>query len=158
MTDTATAAKSEIASEADRTLTITRRLAAPREAVFRAWTDPAELVKWWGPDGFTTPVCEVDLRPGGAWRTCMLGSQGQKNFCSGLYREIVEPERLEFTFAWDTDGVRGHETVITLEFHERDGGTEFTLIQRVFETVESRDDHGEGWASSIECLERHLAA
>lgn len=157
MTDTATGTEPDIAPDADRTLTVTRHLSAPRETVFRAWTDPSELVRWWGPEGVTIPVCEVDLRPGGAWRTCMLGSQGQENICSGVYREIAEPERLEFTWAWETDGVRGHETIITVEFHERDGGTDFVLTQRVFETAKSRDDHGMGWSSSMMCLERHLA-
>lgn len=157
MTDTATEPKPDITSEADRTLTVTRHLSAPRDVVFRAWTDPAELAKWWGPDGVTIPECEVDLRPGGAWRTCMLGSQGQKNICSGVYREIAAPERLEFTWAWETDGVRGHETIITVQFHERDGGTDFVLTQRIFETAESRDSHGIGWSSSVGCLEGYLA-
>lgn len=158
MTDLATDHDPDTGTEADRTLTITRRLAVPREAVFRAWTDPAELVKWWGPEGMTTPVCEMDVRPGGAWRTCMLGSGGDEHYCSGVYREIAPPERLSFTWAWETDGERGHETLVTLEFHARDGGTELVLTQRVFETVEGRRQHNKGWVSSIDCLENHLSA
>ena len=158
MTDAATDIETEAASQPDRTLVITRRLSAPREAVFRAWADPAELVKWWGPDGVTTPVCEMDVRPGGAWRTCMLGTEGGEHVCSGVYRDIAPPERLEFTWAWETDGVRGHETLITVEFRQRDGGTELVLTQRVFETTESRRLHNEGWTSAIDCLERHFDA
>lgn len=158
MTDAMTAAGAETSTDAERTLTITRRLAAPRDVVFRAWTDPAELVRWWGPDGFTIPRCEMEVRPGGAWRTCMVSPQGREHIVSGVYREIVAPERLVFTWGWETDGVRGHETVVTLEFRDRDGQTEFVLTQGVFETVDGRDSHGSGWSSAFDCLERHLAA
>ena len=124
--------------------------------MFRAWSDPAELAKWWGPEGVTTPVCEMDVRPGGAWRTCMRGSEGE-HVCSGVYREISAPERLQFTWAWETDGVRGHETIVTIEFHETDGGTEMHFHQALFETAEGRRMHNQGWTSSFDCLDRHLA-
>lgn len=158
MSDTATAPGPQTGSDADRTLTITRRYAAAREIVFRAWADPAELVKWWGPEGMTTPVCEMDVRPGGAWRTAIVGDQGTEHVCSGVYRAVEAPSRLEFTWAWETDGVRGHETIVTLDFHERDGGTEMVFTQSVFESAESRRQHNEGWSSAFECLQRHLSA
>ena len=158
MTDAATELSTDSASEAEDVLTITRHLGAPREAVFRAWSDPSELVKWWGPEGMTTPVCEMDVRPGGAWRTVIAGDQGNEHICSGLYREIIPPERLEFTWAWETDGRRGHESVITIEFREHDGGTEMVFTQRSFESAESRMLHNEGWTSAFKCLDRQFAA
>lgn len=158
MTDVATETAPDIGSEADRTLTITRRIAAPRDAVFRAWSDPAELAKWWGPEGTSAVVDQMEVRPGGAWRTRMINDKGDAYICSGVYREIAPPERLEFTWAWETDGVRGHETVITLEFHERDGGTEMMFSQRLFESSEGTRMHNEGWTSSLDRLEQTLAA
>ena len=157
MTDVATETAPDIGSEADRTLTITRRIAVPCDSVFRAWSDPAELTKWWGPEG-TTPVIDVmDVRPGGAWRTRMVNAQGQEYICSGIYREIAAPERLSFTWAWETDGVRGHETVVTIEFKDSDGGTEMVLNQRLFETSEGTRMHNEGWTSSLDRLQQSLA-
>lgn len=160
MTDAATKidAGAAAASDEDRTLTIIRHLKAPRDAVFEAWADPAVLVKWWGPEGVTVPDCRMDVRPGGAWRTVMRGPEGQTHTCSGVYREITPPERLEFTWAWEADGVRGHETVVTVVLHERDGGTEMVFTQRLFESAEGRTLHDEGWTSAFDCLDRYLAA
>lgn len=158
MSEIATEAAPGAESEAERTLTITRRIAAPREAVFRAWSDPAELAKWWGPEGTNAAIDQMEVRPGGAWRTRMINESGGEYICSGVYREIAPPDRLQFTWAWETDGVRGHETVVTLEFHERDGGTEMVFSQRLFETSEGRRMHNEGWTSSLGRLERLLAS
>jgi len=143
---------------ADQILRLVRTFAAPRAAVFRAWTDPQQLVQWWGPEGYTVPVCDMDPRESGAWRTCMLSPEGTQHWVSGIYREIAEPDRLVFTWAWDDDnGERGHETVITIELRDKDGGTELTLTQQPFESVESRDAHNQGWTSSFNCLEAHTS-
>ncbi len=152
MSDAAT--RSEGAAEPR--LELRRRFAAPREAVFRAWTEPAAMAEWWGPEGCTAPLCELDLRPGGSWRTCIRTSDGKDLFVGGRYREISPPARLVFTLAWETDGVAGHETVVTLEFLDRGRATELVLTQAPFETTEARDSHGDGWSSSFDCLERHL--
>ncbi|MFD6071976.1 SRPBCC domain-containing protein, partial [Amycolatopsis lurida] len=81
-------------------LTITRLLDAPRELVFRVWTDPDHLAQWWGPTGFRATSCTVNLTEGGKWRICM--SDGETEFwASGVYHEIVPPERLVFSFAWE---------------------------------------------------------
>src|SRR5580700_2538193 len=91
------AATTAPASELEREVTITRLFDAPRELVFQAWTDPQHLAQWWGPKGFSNPICEADARPGGAWRIVMRGPDGAKYPCGGVYREIVESERLVFT-------------------------------------------------------------
>src|SRR5713226_3505963 len=78
-------------------LVITRVFDAPRELVFKVWTDPKHLALWWGPHGFTNPVCEVDLRPGGSILIHMRGPNGVVYPMKGVYREIIEPERLVFT-------------------------------------------------------------
>src|SRR5712691_4337552 len=101
---------------AARELVITRVFDAPRARVFKAWTDPAQAKQWMGPRGFTATHLEGDLRSGGAWRICLRrDDDGEELWQSGVYREVVEPERLVFTFAWDQEGGRrGHETLVTI--------------------------------------------
>ncbi|MDH3701712.1 MAG: SRPBCC domain-containing protein [Alphaproteobacteria bacterium] len=142
--------------DAAPTLSLERRFKSPRETVFRAWTEPERMAKWFGPDGCTVPVCEIDLCPGGAWRACILSSECKEHFVGGVYLEIDPPEYLSFTWAWETDGVPGHEMVVAVEFHDRDGSTEMIFHQTQFDSSKNRDDHERGWSSSFECLERTL--
>ncbi len=81
----------------DRVLVITRVFDAPRDLVFKAWTEPERLMRWWGPKGFTTPFCKVDLRPGGVFHYCLRSPEGRDVWGKGVYREIVEPERIIYT-------------------------------------------------------------
>jgi uncharacterized protein YndB with AHSA1/START domain len=138
-------------------LRLSRSFAAPRERVFRAFSAPGQLAKWWGPKGFTVPACTLDLRPGGAWRTVMRSPEGKDHIVSGVYREIVPPERLVFTWAWETEGERGHETVVTIELLETAGGTRLELTHERFETEDSLSQHRHGWSSCFDCLEEALA-
>ncbi len=154
------AAGSSAAAEAaeQRVLVITRIFDAPPHLVFKAWTEPERLVRWWGPKGFTLPTCTMDFRPGGAYRFCMRSPEGVDHWLQGVYREIVEPERLVFTYAWvDAEGKPGHETLLTVTFEEHNGKTKLTLHQAVFESVTARDAHRGGWPSSLECLAEYLA-
>ncbi len=134
-----------------------RHLAAPPERVFRAFTDRKQLVKWWGPEGATIPYCRMSVKPGGAWRTCMRMPDGSDNWVSGVYREIERPRRLVFTWAWEADGKRGHETVVTIDFRPAPGGTNLSLSHRVFESAKARSAHKWGWASTFKCLAAFLA-
>jgi uncharacterized protein YndB with AHSA1/START domain len=78
---------------------------APRDLVFRAWSDPEILKEWWGPKGWTLPVCKVDFRPGGVWHYCMEGPGGEKSWGKGIYSEIVPPEKIVYTDVFsDEDG------------------------------------------------------
>src|ERR1044071_1937740 len=137
----------------ERELAITRRFEAPRELVFRAWTEPELLVRWWGPRGFRLASCSMDVRTGGAYRLCMRPTEGADLWVQGVYREMVAPERLVFTFAWeDAAGRPGHETLVTIAFAEEAGQTRMDFHQARFETVESRDAHHGGWSSTFELL------
>jgi len=136
----------------ERVLVITRVFDAPRTLVWKAWTEREHLVRWSGPHGFTVTHCEGDIRPGGTWRSCLRSPEGVDHWNSGVYREIVPPERLVFTFAWEEDGKRGHETLVTVAFAEEDGRTRMTFRQAVFETVSSRDGHADGWSQAFERL------
>jgi uncharacterized protein YndB with AHSA1/START domain len=153
-----TASSGAATEPAERVLVVKRTFDAPRDLVFRAWTDPQHLVHWFGPRGFTLPSCTLDLRPNGAWRSCMLSPEGREHWVRGIFREIVEPERLVFTWAHENaDGTPGHETLVMVTFDEQGGRTKLTLRQAVFESVEERDSHRGGWTSSLERLAEYVA-
>ncbi|MBA2247950.1 MAG: SRPBCC domain-containing protein, partial [Chloroflexia bacterium] len=123
--------------------TMTRTFDAPRELVFTAWTDPAHLAQWWGPHGFTNPVCEVDLRPGGAWRIDMQGPDGTIYPNKGVYQEIVPPERLVFSDVVDEGADAWGEqappsSISTVTFAELDGRTTVTMVTRL-QSIAARD-------------------
>ena len=115
---------------------------APRALVFRAFSDCADLVNWWGPNGWTLPVCEMDFRPGGTWSYCMQSPNGEKSCGASTYHEIVEPERIVYTDAFtDANGepiADTPEMVVTVTFDEVDGRT--TLSSTVqFATAKDLD-------------------
>jgi uncharacterized protein YndB with AHSA1/START domain len=150
---------SSIAKTEEPVLEITRILDAPRSLVFKVWTTPEHWARWLGPRGFTTPSCEMDFRPGGAYRACIRSPEGTDYWMRGVYREIVEPDRIVFTFAWeDEKGEPGHETLVTVTFAEQGGKTKLTFHQAVFETIADRDSHHEGWSESLDRLEAYLAS
>lgn len=149
---------SEVMASSDRELVITRLFDAPRHLVFKAWTEPERLMRWWGPRGFTMTFCKMDLRRGGAYRFEMRSPEGTEHRSAGVFQDVVEPERLVLRGAWvDAKGKPGHETVLTLTFADHDGKTMLTLHQAVFESVTARDSHHGGWSSSMDCLAEYLA-
>ena len=109
---------------------------APRELVFKAHTDPNLIAKWWGPRRYTTTVDQLDLRVGGAWRFVQRDADGHEYAFNGVYREIVPPERLSYTFEFE--GMPGHVLVETVTFEEQDGKTKVTVTS-LFSSVEDRD-------------------
>ncbi len=148
------------ANTSDRVLVITRVFDAPRSLVFQAWTDPQHLVNWLGPQGFTGKILKSELRPGGAYRYYMRDPQGGDHWQQGIFREIVEPERLVLTYAWaDANGNPTRpETILTVTFEDQGGKTKLTLHQAVFESVTARDEHNFGWNSSLNRFADYLAA
>ena len=155
-----------VTEPADRVLTIERVLDAPRELVFKAWTEPKHMVRWFGPRGFTTTIVAHDFRPGGTYRWCMRGPEGDDHWAQGVYREIAEPERLVMTWGpgdpssnWaDSEGNPTRpETLLTVTFEEHAGKTRLTPHQAVFESVTARDSHRGGWNSALDCLAEYLA-
>jgi uncharacterized protein YndB with AHSA1/START domain len=146
---------------ADRVLVITRDFDAPRELVFKAWTEPERLAQWMGPRGFNSKVIgTLDLRPGGRYRIHMTDPDGGDHWQQGEYREIVPPERLVLTFEWgDAAGNRTRpQTLLTLTFEDVGGKTRFTLHQALFESTTARDMHQGGWTSSLDRLAEYIAS
>jgi len=120
----------------DREIVMTHVFDAPRRLVFEAWTNPKHLPHWMlGPSGWTMPVCEIDLRPGGAWHFVWRRSDGTQMEMRGEYQEILPPERLVFTESW---GGQWPETVNTLTFSEKDGKTTITSAV-LYPTKEARE-------------------
>jgi len=142
----------------DVMLKLDRFINAPRERVFAAWTDPSIFPKWFGPKGVHIPEFELDVRPGGAWRAVMENAEGQRYYVGGAYEEIVENEKLVFTWAWTHDGVRGHESRITLRFADDGQGARLSIVHENLESDESAENHNGGWTSSLDCLEALLTA
>jgi uncharacterized protein YndB with AHSA1/START domain len=114
----------------------TRVFDAPRDLVFRTFTDPKLVPEWWGPRDLTTIVDEMDVRPGGKWRFCHEEPDGTVYGFHGVYHDVTPPERLVYTFEFE--GVPGHCLLETVTFEEVDGGTRITQ-QAVFQTIEDRD-------------------
>jgi uncharacterized protein YndB with AHSA1/START domain len=137
-------------------LRLRRILAAPRAAVYRALSDPAELEKWWGPQGFTAPSIDFDTRVGGSYRIAMQPAGGDLFYLSGEFREVDPPARLAYTFRWDPPDPDDRETGVTLWLQDRGERTEVLVTQRDFATEERRALHAEGWAGSFSRLEQVL--
>jgi uncharacterized protein YndB with AHSA1/START domain len=147
------------ALSAERELVITRIFAAPRRLVFKMWTEPEHLVRWWGPRGFKTISGRMDVRPGGAWSRLMRTPDGSVIRKHGVYREIVAPERLVLTYVTDdAAGNPGPETLVTVTFTDLGGKTRLTLHQAGFESGAAREAHHGGWTSCLERLAEHLSA
>jgi uncharacterized protein YndB with AHSA1/START domain len=139
-------------------LTITRVFDAPRDLVFKAWTDSTQGNDWSAPRGFTVTAFEADLRPGGAWQLRMRTPEGKELGVGGVYREIVPPERIVSTHVWQNpDGTSGHETLMTVALAAHGDRTEMSFRQTGFESDEDRDGHREGWSECFDRLEEQLA-
>jgi uncharacterized protein YndB with AHSA1/START domain len=147
----------------ERELVLIRVFDVPRQLVFKAWTDPKHVAKWWGPHGFTNPVCELDARPGGAIRIHMRGPDGNVYRMTGVYQEVVEPERIVFTSAaLDDKGNPMFEVLTTVTWAEQGGKTKQIMRARVIKMTPQAAPYiagmEQGWTQSLERLTAYVAA
>jgi uncharacterized protein YndB with AHSA1/START domain len=145
----------------ERTVTLTRLFDAPRELVWRAWTDPKHLAQWFGPRGFTSSVSELDVRVGGGLRIVMHGPDGNDYPMKGVFREAVRPERLVFSnIAIDNDGHHRLEGETTVTLQDEGGKTRLTLHTYAKGLVpiapQMLAGMEVGWTQSIDKLEELL--
>jgi uncharacterized protein YndB with AHSA1/START domain len=158
MTTTPDAGTTSFTTPSDREVVITRTFDAPRALVWQAWTSPEHVPNWLlGPDGWTMPVCEIDLRPGGAWHFVWRRADGTELDMRGSYREVEPPERLVSTESWGGDWP---ETRNTLTLAEKDGRTTCTLTV-LYPSKEARDaalrtGMKDGTAQSFDRLAEYL--
>jgi|SRR5436190_23039232 len=139
-------------------LQIKRIIDAPRNRVYAAWTDPAQLRDWFGPEGVQTEDLIVDARVGGAFRWDLTSSEGEKMSCRGEYRELQPNKKVVFTWQWqDDEDWENRESVVTVELSDCDGGTELRLSHEQLPNEQSRDGHTRGWTSALDKLERFVS-
>ena len=142
----------------ERELVITRIFDAPREVVFRAWTDVEQLAKWWGPKGFTNPVCKADVRPEGAIYIEMCAPYGTSYPMGGTFHEVVAPERLVFTSTAVVDESGNPQLVNlnTVTFEDYNGKTKLTLRVQVKKATplvaQAVEGMEQGWSESLDRL------
>ncbi len=139
-------------------LEIERVLPAAPSVVFTAFSDPNELAKWWGPQGFTIPRLEFDPRVGGTYRIEMQPPEGDAFHLIGEFRDVDPPRRLVYTFIWEDPDPDDLENRVRLSFHDLGGSTEVTLLQAPFNTEARRDLHRDGWTDSFDKLEQLMSA
>jgi uncharacterized protein YndB with AHSA1/START domain len=165
-----TTGKNSSSESAKSMLVITRVFDAPRELIWKAWTKPETSMKWWGPKGFTCPVCRIDLRVGGAYFNCMRSPEGQDYWSTGVYREIVPPKRLVCTDSFADEqgnivpathyGMSADfplEMLVTVTFEEEAGKTRLTLEHAGLPPGEDLDNCRVGWSESFDKLAEVLA-
>jgi uncharacterized protein YndB with AHSA1/START domain len=138
-------------------MSLTRRVSAPPEIVFEVWIDAKHLAEWWGPKGFTTPVCKADARVGGAILIHMRAPDGVVHPMTGRFLEIDRPHRLVFeTAAIDGGGSPMFEVLNTVTFTGVDGGTEISLVARVTSTTPNAPRYlsgmSQGWSQTLDRL------
>jgi uncharacterized protein YndB with AHSA1/START domain len=147
------------ATPSDTEIEVTRVVDAPRELVFDCWTKPEHITKWMlGPPGWTMPVCEVDLRPGGSWHFAWRGEDGAELDMSGVYQEVSPPERLVASERWGDDWP---ETLNTTVFSDEDGMTLVTTTM-LYPSKAARDaalgtGMKDGMGMSFDRLDAYLA-
>jgi uncharacterized protein YndB with AHSA1/START domain len=136
-----------VSSIRDDELLIEREYDAPVALVFRMWESRDHMIRWWGPENFTTVELDWDLKPGQPWRGTMTSEQYGVSRFSGVIREVEKNKRIVFTFRWDEGSGPDLDTTVTVTFAEKDGKTIQTFYQAPFSTIESRDSHVGGWNS-----------
>ena len=140
----------------DDELLIERIFDAPPDLVFRVWTSPEHLMRWWGPKDFVTVVFDQDFRVGGAYRACIRDASGGDHWMAGTYREIVDGQKIVMSFRWE-DGAWGVDNTVTVMFAALAGGrTLFRFHQAPFASLEARDSHTGGWSSLVDKLVAYL--
>lgn len=142
----------------DITLTITREFDAPRDRVWRAWTEADALMRWHCPKDFTALFAQNDLRVGGKWRSGMRAPDGSEYIHHGVYHVIDKPDRLIFTHAWEKNELEpAADTVITIMLTEKDGRTTMIFAQVGFANTDSRDSHNAGWSGAFDNMSAMLS-
>ena len=136
-------------------LTLKRRLNAPPEKVYAAWTDPQKIVRWFGPDSGPVTKAEIDLRVGGGFDIGFHTEDGEYHQVGGVYREVVPNEKLVFTWAWHT--MKERESLVTITIKPDGAGSLLTLLHEKFFDEAARDGHQSGWTGSLNKLEALFA-
>lgn len=144
---------------AERTsLEIKRFIRAPRDRVYAAWTDPAQLKEWFGPVNVRTRKIVAEAHVGGKFCWELVNDEGEEMTVHGEYREVIAGKKIVFTWRWDEDELwKGRTSIVTVDLAEKKGGTEVTLLHEQLPSEESRDRHSKGWSSLFDQLEKFFS-
>jgi uncharacterized protein YndB with AHSA1/START domain len=154
----------EVQKPDDATLILRRMLNAPQELAFKAWTSAEHIKEWMRPEpGMAVPFANMDLHVDGKFRIRMKKPDGEFFTAAGEFREVKPPERLVYTWDWEKDGsgaelgeLEGKTSLIKVEFLKRGKQTEFVLTHSRFATMESRDNHAQGWGRAVESFAKFV--
>jgi uncharacterized protein YndB with AHSA1/START domain len=136
----------------DAAVVVRRTFPASRERLFRAWSDPHELVQWFSPEGFRNPSVDADVRPGGCFRIAMQKlPDTEPIYARGEYREVDAPARLVFTWTWEDPAENVRDTLVTVDLLDRGGSTEVVLTHELL-PAERRESHAQGWNALLSKL------
>ena len=139
-------------------LEIKRFINAPCDRVYAAWTDPAQLRQWFGPEKVQTNELIADVRVGGEFRWDLTDPEGEKRTMRGEFRELQPGKKIVFTWQWEDDeDWENCISIVTVELSDRDGGTELRLIHEQLPNADSRDGHNGGWNSALDKLEKFIS-
>src|SRR5438105_4029413 len=145
-------------TEQNLKLEIKRVIKAPRHRVYAAWTDPAQLRQWFGPENVQTRELVADVRVGGKFRWNLNNAEGEKMTCRGEYREVQPGKKIVFTWQWEDDeDWENHVSIVTVELDDAGAGTELRLTHEKLPNEESRDGHTRGWNSALGKLEKFFS-
>ena len=142
-------------------LALSRSYPVGPEKVWRAWTDPEALKKWWGPGpGEPVSLAQLDVRVGGRFRIVFGGPDGKAHECAGVYREVVPPTfttvgKLVFTWTWP-NSTPERESLVTIVFNKAGAGTELEFLHAQLFDEKVRDDHKRGWSGALDKLDAYL--
>ena len=138
-------------------LEITRFINASPDRVYAAWTDPAQLKEWFGPENVRTRNITANVCVGGKYRWDLITQDDEDWAAFGEYRELIPEKKIVFTWQWDDDEAwKNRISLVTIELFERRGGTELRLTHEQLPSEESRDRHNEGWNSLLDRLEQFI--
>ena len=153
-----TALSSAVVADSSDVLIIERVFDAPRELIFKCWTEPEHFARWIGPKGFHSEILVWEPRSGGNYRIRKRGPDGLDLWQQGVFCEIVPPERIVRTYCWTDAGGRPTrpETLFTVTFSDIGGRTRLVLHHAMFESAGARDDHQRGWSTSLDQLAEYI--
>jgi uncharacterized protein YndB with AHSA1/START domain len=137
---------------------VRRFIAASPEALFAAWTEPAQLLRWWGPSGVTLVAAEIDLRVGGRYRLANRYQDGSVLWIAGTFEEIDRPNRLVYSWAHEPVDATTEQTRVTVRFDGRPQGCEVVVHHEGFRSARSQKSHADGWLQCLERLQRSTAS
>src|SRR5437868_14913544 len=145
-------------SSEELSLEVRRIINAPRDRDYDAWTDPAQLTKWFGPENVQTRELIADSRVGGIFRWDLTNAEGEDMTCRGKYRELQAGKKIVFTWQWEDDeDWENHVSIVTVELDDAGAGTELRLTHEQLPNEQSRDGHTRGWNSALDKWEKFLS-